>query len=255
MDVAAFIALLPALLLHMVRALAFVAMVPLFGQHGDSRWLRLILAVCLGAFFWWTGDKILPMPGGLVALGGLAVKEGLVGIALGFCVQLLTHVLLAAGEVIGHEMGFAMAQVMDPVTGRSTAIMGQLLQVIGILALFTLDLHHEVIRVLAASYEVLPLGQGVDIAALQSRIQALVSTALDAAVHFAFPVLGVMLVLTAMLAMLARAVPNINLMEFSFGLRILLALAAAFVMLSEGMPALVHAFRGMLAATRQLLAT
>lgn len=237
--------LLPALLLHVVRATAFFAVVPLFGSQGDSRMLRLALGMALATIFWWISPKLVPVAG-LAELALLAAREALVGIAAGYAVSLLTAALVTAGEVVSNEMGFSMAQVLDPLTGKSSPVTASLFEVMGYLLLFGTSLHHDVLRVLAASYDLLPVGKGFDLALVHGRLSALVTDSIEYGLRYAVPILAVMSLLTAALVILARAVPNLNLMEFSWGLRILLALLAACWFLAEGRPFLLDMFADLL---------
>jgi flagellar biosynthesis protein FliR len=61
-------------------------------------------------------------------------------------------------------------------------------------------------------------------------------------------VIAVMLLLSVGMVLLGRAVPAINLMEFGFALRVVVALGLMVLFLAEGSPFLVEAFRGILAA-------
>jgi flagellar biosynthetic protein FliR len=244
--------LLPGLLLHFVRAGAFFVALPLFGVQEDSRMLRLILAVALASIFWWTGDRTIAVPESIAGFGLLAVREACVGFAAGFAVGLLTSALVTAGEVISHEMGFGMAQIVNPATGQNSLVTSQLFEAMGFLLLFQLNAHHEILRVLQIAYETLPVGQGFDIAPVTERLQAMIGDSLEAALHYAAPVLGVMVLVTATLVVLARAVPTINLLEFTFGLRILLALLASAYFLVEGAPFLARMFANLLGQARQL---
>jgi flagellar biosynthetic protein FliR len=166
----------------------------------------------------------------------MTAVDSLVGFAAGFAASMLTHAMSAAGEIISHDMGFAMSQVMDPITGRSHAVMSQLFQTIASLKIFAHDLHHGFIKVLAKTYEWVPVGHGFDMAPVYEKLNSLISFSLHAAMQYAFPVMGALVLLTAVLVMLARAVQNINLMEFSFGLRIGLGIFVAIFFIAEGMP-------------------
>jgi flagellar biosynthetic protein FliR len=244
--------LLPGLLLHFVRAGAFFVAMPLFGMQEDSRMLRLVLAVSLASVFWWTGERAIAVPDSLLGFGLIAVREACVGLAAGFAVGLLTAALVTAGEVISHEMGFGMAQIVNPATGQSSPVTSQLFEAMGYLLLFQLDAHHEVLRVLAVAYETLPVGQEFDVAPIAARLQAMIGDSMEAALHYAAPVLGVMVLVTATLVVLARAVPTINLLEFTFGVRIMLALLASAYFLTEGVPFLARMFANLLGQARML---
>ena len=251
-DLAQFLPFLPSLFLHFVRAGAFFISTPLFGVQRDSRMLRLILGVSLASIFWWIGDRPMLPDVELIDYALLVVREGCIGLAAGFSVRLLTSALVTAGEVISHEMGFGMARIVNPSTGRMSPVTSQLFEVMGYLLIFQLDVHHDVLRVLQIAYEVLPVGSPFDPAPIALRLQAMIGDSLEFALHYAVPVLGVMVLVSATLVVLARAVPHINLLEFSFGLRIMLALLASAYFLAEGTPFLASMFESLLGQARQL---
>ncbi len=232
-----------ALFLHVVRVGAFIAVVPLFGRQSDSFMLRLVLAVALGGVFWWVGDQRVDVPGNVLALGVMAVREAVVGIALGFALSTMTSLLVSAGEIVSSEMGFSMARTMNPESGIDAAVMSQLLQVLGFLLILSFDLHHDALRVLEQTWRACPVGQPFDITPIWEGLKALVGGSVELALQYSFPILGLMLLLSAGMVLLGRAVPAINLMEFGFALRVLLALGAMAYFLAEGAPFLVHTFR------------
>ena len=243
-----------ALFLHLVRAGAFFGSTPLFGRLPDTAFLRLCLALALGSVFWWVGPRQLALPTDLLALGALAVREAFVGLALGFATGLLLAVLVAAGEIVGNEMGFAMAHTINPESGADSTVVAQLFQVFGFLLLLQFDLHHEVLRVLGETYRACPVGQPFAIAPICSGLQALIGASIGIALQYAFPVLGVMLLLTVALVLLGRAVPQINLMEFGYAARALAGLLAAAWFLAAGTPFLLRAFAGLLDGARAMFA-
>lgn len=232
---------LPALLLQVVRMGAFFVGQPMFGNYAESRLLRVVLAVALGALMFWVRPVPIAVPD-LATLAVLAVREAGIGLALGFVLRLVSAGLATAGEVLSHEMGFAMSQVVDPVSGRNTLVLSQLFELIAVLLMFELDLHHDALRAFAAVQDVLPIGAPVDVDAAWNHLHVWVGDSLVFGFRYAMPVLGVMMLLTAVMVMLARAVPTLNLLEFAFGVRILLALLAAVWFLEGGRPLLTQMF-------------
>lgn len=246
MDLLAFEDYAVALFLHMVRAGAFFAVVPIFGRQTDSFILRLVLAISLGGVFWWVGDHHVEVPHNLLALAVMALREGVVGIALAFALSVMTSLLVSAGELISSEMGFSLARTMNPESGVDATVVSQLLQVLGFLLILQLDLHHDALRVLEQTYRACPVGQPFDIEPIWLGLQALIGGSVELAVQYGFPILGLMLLLSVGMVLLGRAVPNINLMEFGYALRVLLALGAMAWFLGEGSPFLIQTFRGVL---------
>ena len=229
--------------LHVLRAGAFFVALPLFGTQRDSRMLRFILAVSLGAILFWVRPVSVDLgTGSILELGILAVQEVIIGMAVGMACNLLALLLSAAGEIVSHEMGFGMARAIDPTTGRSSTVVSQLFQLMGFLLILQLDMHHDMLRLLDMVYDWIPVGTAPDTESIFTGLKDMVAMTLSYALQYALPVMGVMVLLTATLVILARAVSNINLLEFSFGLRIMLALLSSAFFLTEGAPFLQSAF-------------
>jgi flagellar biosynthetic protein FliR len=235
-----------SLFLHVTRVGAFFAVVPLFGRQLDSMMLRLVLSTSLGAVFWWVGDQRVAPPDNLLAAGVMLVREGVVGMALGFALSTLTSLLIAAGDVISSEMGFSMARTMNPESGTDATVVSQLMQVVGFLMILQFDLHHEALRVLEQTFTACRVGQPFAIEPIWLGLKALVGGSVVLAVQYAFPVLGLMLLLSVATVLIGRAVPSINLMEFGFALRVLLALGAMAWLVVGGAPFLLQTFRALL---------
>jgi flagellar biosynthetic protein FliR len=235
-----------AFFLHLVRTGAFFAVVPLFGRQTDSFMPRLVLSIALAAVFWWVGDQRIPAPDGVLVLGGMAVREGVIGVALGFALSTMTSLLVSAGEIVSTEMGFSMARAMNPESGVDATVVSQLLQTLGFLLILHFDLHHDALRVLEQTYRACPIGQPFDLEPIGAGLTELVSGSVVLALQYAFPILGIMLLLSVVMVLLGRAVPSINLQEFGFALRVLVALGALALFLGEGTPFLVQSFRAIL---------
>ena len=235
-----------SLFLHVVRVGAFLAVVPLFGRQVDSMMLRLVLAVSLGGIFWWVGDQRVHVPDNLLALGVMAVREGVVGISLGFALSTMTSLLVSAGEIISSEMGFSMARMMNPESGTDATVMSQLLQVFGFLLILQFDLHHEALRVLEQTFRACRVGEPFDIAPIWEGLKVMVAGSVALALQYSLPMLGLMFLLSVGMVLLGRAVPAINMMEFGFALRVLLALGVMALFLTKGTPFLLDSFQALL---------
>ena len=57
----------------------------------------------------------------------LAVKEAMVGLLLGLIAYIMVSAVQIAGSFIDFQMGFAIANIIDPQTGAQTPLMGQFL--------------------------------------------------------------------------------------------------------------------------------
>ncbi|MBK8979745.1 MAG: flagellar biosynthetic protein FliR [Planctomycetes bacterium] len=244
----------PSVVLHVVRATAFLAALPVLGEHVPSRALRLVLGIAIGAaVFQLAGTPVVSAPS-LPELGLLAAREALIGALAGFAVQCLFAVVAVAGELVGQEMGLTMSRVLDPSSGRQDATLTVLLQTLAFLLFLQLDLHHDVLRVLLATYDHVPVGHGFELAGVVAMLQSTIAAALALGVRLVAPVLALLLLTTVVLVVLARAIPNLNLLEFSFGFRILVALAALLAVQRFAWPFLAAVLRDQLGGLTRLFA-
>ena len=211
--------------LVLVRTSALVLAAPLFGLALPFSGARTGLIVILSAFFYSVAGGPLPDPGGPLVFAAYAARELVIGLALAFVLHGVVLAVRVAGEMIGHEMAFNMATVVDP-QGVSTPLVTQIYEGLFLIGLFALDGHHLVVRALCDSFTRAPIGtiglpQGLGPALLR-----LFADMFTAGLTFAAPVLVVMLLVSLLIGLLARAVPQINVLEVGFTLRIVVALVA-----------------------------
>jgi len=246
-------AVLPGALLHVVRAAALVYLLPVLGARA-AKLPRFVLATALGLCCWWFAGTPSIATASPAAFGALAAGEVVIGSALGFAVRAAFALPQLAGELIANEMGLSMARVMDPTTGTAHTAPAMLFEAGTVLLALELDLHHELVRAIVAANEALPIGSGLDTTAFLPRLTALAARVLTEGLLVVGPVLGVLWLLSVAMALLSRAVPQINLLEFGFGLRALVALAATLVFLPATLAGIERTASELLVAFRGLLA-
>lgn len=252
MDLGPLLGYVTSFLLHCVRVGAFFAVVPMFGRTADSAALRVALTLALGAIFWWVGDQVVEPPVHLLHLGMLSIREAIIGFALGFALSTLTSMLISAGEIISSEMGFSMARAINPDTGADTTVLSQLLQVVGFLLILHFDLHHDAIRILRETFTTCRVGEAFAFGPIWEGLRTLIAMSVMLALQYSLPILGIMMLLSVGMVLLGRAVPAINLMEFGFALRVLVAMALLAYFLVAGAPFLLETFSRLLDQCRAM---
>lgn len=147
-----------------------------------------------------------------------------VGLLLGFASKLVFFALDAAGHMIATEMGLTMSSEFNPMSGTQSSAPGLILYWMAVMIWFSLDLHHWMIAALQRSYTFVPIG-GMHLsgALLQEMIRKSASVFVMA-VQLAAPMIGVSFGLSLVLALLGRAVPQMNVFAESFSIRTLVGL-------------------------------
>lgn len=224
--------------LYLLRTGALLLSAPIFGTASSFTGYRVALVATMSfVMFAATGE---PLPGELTPMvfAAMALREVAIGLAMGFVLTLLQLVVRMAGDMIGQGMGLSMSSQSDPVTGLQTPLISQVYEIFFILGFLAMNGHHVLIRALSDSFLRAPVGDigiGDGMVALIERI---FSATVEAGVTFAAPVMIMLLLLSVLVGVLARVVPQINILEMSFTLRVGLALVAMFVFAPVIAPAL-----------------
>lgn len=223
-----------ALLFTMVRVGAAFVAAPVFGAVSVPLNVRILLTAAIGIL----SMNAVPIeaPGEVFALATfLAVAaEVLVGLALGFILQIAFAAPLVASEVIGVSMGLSFATAINPQTGQSTPALGQFLTILLTLLFLAVDGHLVLVELVVRSYELLPPGQAWLTPGKLQNIALFGGYAFLAGLLLALPVGFLLLCLNIVVGMLSRSAPALNL----FAIGIPASLAMGVLALLVGMPAM-----------------
>jgi flagellar biosynthetic protein FliR len=213
------------------RTGGIVAALPMLGGRTVPPRIKVVLVLMLGLALA-PAIHLPPVPPDAAAMTAGLASELLIGFVIGMAVRLLFSALEIAGEVAGSQMGFSVAQLLDPVTSHSTPMVGQLFTVIASLVFLSLNAHMMVVAAIVSSYESIPpLGATLS-PAVGEEVLHLSQHMFVVAVQLAAPVLVAVALINILLAMLGRAVTQINIFVLSFPLTI----AAGLLVLGLALP-------------------
>jgi flagellar biosynthetic protein FliR len=206
--------------LVLLRGPGFVATAPILGHRSVPAQVKVGLAGVLAVSL--AGSA--PVAPGAAPVLVAAPLELLVGVALGFTLGLGFAVVDAASRLLSIQMGLSLGAVFDPVGGEASTPLEPLFAVMAGLLFLALNLHLAVIRVLAQSFTALPIGGGLPAGLFGSATQ-LIALALELAVRVAMPLALVLLLVELAVAMISRAIPQINVFFLGLPLKILIGIA------------------------------
>ena len=159
-----------------------------------------------------------------------AVTEVLLGLVLSFALVVVLAAFDLTGQMVSYMTGLAFAQVVDPQTGGQTTIFNDLLQMMAILLLFQLNLHHLLLKTVVESFITLPVGSFTLQSATVGRLVLVAGQLFIVAVKLAAPVMVVLLLTQVGFGVIAKFAPRINILITSFPLTI--GVGLFFLMLS-----------------------
>lgn len=163
------------------------------------------------------------------------LKEIILGMVLGISIKFIFAGVQAGGHLAGFNMGFTMAQIVDPQSGFQETVLTQLYFLLSMLIFLAIDGHHWFIRALSYSLEIVPPGGFFLREPLGEHLVRLSGGILIIAVKIAAPILVALFLVQMGLGILAKAAPQINIMMTSFPLIIaagllILALSTLLIM-------------------------
>ncbi len=230
-------------MLIMFRVLAVFMLAPVLSLRSVPSQLKIALAFFITLILWPAHGATLAQPLPWLVFASMVVRESFVGAVIGYSAHLFTAAAEIGGSVVDLQVGFRAANLVNPLTSLPSSIMDQVYFLLASLLFLIVDGHHALIRAVAATYEAIPLGASVSLSGdLGVRLTTAVSSALSAGVRIALPVLAVTLMLDIVLAILSRAVPQIQV--FFVGLPIKLGLGMAVILIT--LPATVAILRRLL---------
>jgi flagellar biosynthetic protein FliR len=218
-----------ALLFAMVRIGAAFIAAPVFSSVQIPLPARIALTGAIGVLVV-NVTKITPPEQVFSLMTFVAVaSEALIGLAIGFVLQIAFSAPLVASEVISMSMGLGFANAVDPNSGSATPAIGQFLTMLLTLLFLAVDGHLVLVDLLVKSYEAMPPGQWLAADKLLG-IAMFGGYAFLAGLLLALPVGFLLLCLNMIVGMLSRAAPALNL--FAVGLPASLAVGVVAILLA-----------------------
>jgi len=235
-------ATIAAFVLYLLRTGALLLTAPIFSTGSSFTGYRVALVASISFVMFGATGGPLPVDVAPMMFMIMALREVAIGLAMAFVLTLLQLVARMSGDMIGQGMGLAMSNQSDPVTGIQTPLVARIYEVIFVIGFLAMNGHHVLLRALGDSFGRAPVGDIGIGGGLVDLIEKFFGAAIEAGVTFAAPVMVMLLLLSVLIGVLARVVPQVNVLDLSFTLRVGLALVAMFVFAPMISPALMHLY-------------
>jgi flagellar biosynthetic protein FliR len=212
------------------RIAGVIMVAPVFGARLVPMRVRLALAVAATVVV----APLVPVtqPFDLTLASGFTVlQEVLIGVAIGFCLQMIFDALIIAGQTIAMSMGLGLATMVDPQRGISVPVISQFFVILGLLIFLSLGGHLATVQLLSDSFTVLPIGQGIGAEGAWT-IAAWGSQMFAGALRIALPAATALLIANIAFGVMSRAAPTLNL--FAVGLPAGLLIGFLLLLLNIG---------------------
>src|SRR5690606_35696733 len=200
----------------MLRISAFYFAIPVVGARTVPARVRIILAL-------FTTILLVPVlpPAPIISFVSLeamvmVVKEIVIGLAMGFMLQVVLHVFVLAGQLIAMKMVLGFAAMNDPSSGVSVTVLSQFYLLLSTLLFLAIGGHIIMIHMLVDSFAVLPIiGPGLT-ADNFIAIVGLGSWMFNIGLVISLPLFTALLVVNMSFGVMSRSAPQMNVFTVGF---------------------------------------
>lgn len=241
-----FFQVIPIFLLIFCRITSFFVVVPILSSRNVPMMFKIGLSVFISLIIFATmglGNPI-PMDGEYILL---IIREMLVGVLLGFLAYIFFTVVQTAGSFMDMQIGFSMASVIDPLTGVSSPMLGNLKYMIAVLLFLSFDGHHYLIRAIIDSYRWIPLDNQLFARIYDGQISNFLFQSLSKMFYLSFqlaaPIIAALFLTDLGLGLLTRVAPQFNIFVIGAPLKMILG----FFLLVILFPELISQFQNLFA--------
>jgi flagellar biosynthesis protein FliR len=221
-------------LLLSVRLGAVFLATPLLAAASVPVTIRVLLVLGLSAalagFAPTVGDAapnaavfVLDHPGAVLQA---AATELALGATLAVGIHLAFATFAVAGRVLDIQIGFGLGQVLDPLSNTQLPILTTLFNQLGVIVFFLANGHHALIRAIAYSLSSFPVGQPWPIEAGYGPILKQVGGLFGLSFALMAPVVFCIFMVELSLGVLARNLPQINMLTIGIQIKIVIGLVA-----------------------------
>lgn len=217
-------------LLILVRITTFIYIAPFYGMRGVPNQVKIGLGIFTSMLVYQMAlPKDLIVYQSVWGYAIIVMKEALTGLLIGFSTSICTSIIGFSGRIIDMETGLSMSNLMDPTTKEMSSITGVFYQYVIMLILIISGMYRYILTALIETFTLIPVNGAVF--QTDRLLVAMVGFMRDYIMigfRICLPVFAVMLLLNAVLGILAKVSPQMNMFAVGMQLKVLVGLCILF---------------------------
>jgi len=235
---------MPVFFLVLCRASGIFLAAPVLSHNTVPTRVKVMLAVLLALIMYPFASRYSGgLPGSVLAYVPLVIKELGLGLIMGFAASLVIAAVQSAGEMMAQQIGLTLSQVASPGFADEEANqISVFLGILGLLLFLVVDGHHWFAEGLAVSFRDIPLGK----VPVRPRAMGVMSREFSGmfinALRIAAPLIAIMFLANVSIAMMAKSVPQMNILMVGYPVKVLIGVVAMLLTFPLMWPVLRAAF-------------
>lgn len=217
-------------LLVMTRITCFIYVAPFFTSGSVPNRVKIGFSFFLSILIYYVTMPHVYVSGGTVlSIALMVIKEASTGLIIGLGAYICQTIVLFAGRIVDMEMGFAMASQMDPATKQEATITGVYYQYMFLMILVVTGLYRYFVSALAETFILIPVGEAVfNFEALNISLIEFLGQYMLIGLRICIPVFCTIMLLNAVLGILAKVAPQMNMFAVGIQLKVFTGLGVLF---------------------------
>ena len=224
------------------RVAALVMSAPVFGAKTVPVRIRLGLSFVVTLILLPGLSKMPAIEVFSIASILVIAQQILIGVVLGFTLQLVLSAVITGGQVIAMQMGLGFAAMVDPQNGAQTPVVSQFYVIMVVLVYLSLNGHLVLFEVLRDTFKTMPVA--VDGLAPDSLMVIVRwgSQIFAGAIGMALPAIASLLVVNFTFGIMTRAAPQLNIFAIGFPITMMLGFGVIWSTLPSVLPQVTTMF-------------
>ena len=192
--------------------------------------VKIGLGVLISALVYQTLTPVHPEYSTVLMYALYVLKEAVTGIIIGYSAAICVAILNFAGHLVDMEIGLSMVSLFDPVSRDSVTISGTYYQYTVLLMLMISGMYQYVLAAIIETFNLIPVSGAVfNSDKILNAMLTFLRDYLALGFRLCLPVFAAMLLLNAILGILAKVSPQLNMFAVGIQLKILLGLGVLFL--------------------------
>lgn len=217
-------------LLIFIRMVSFMHLAPFYGEESIPSRFKVALSIFLSYMVYMITDPVEVQYNTVFQYALIVMKEAVVGLLIGLAASVCMHIVTMAGRLIDMEMGLSAASLMDPTFHDSVTITGILYKYAFLALLITSGMYQYIIKAVIETYTLIPVnGARFALGTILKDMISFLGQYFMIGFQIALPVFAVILVMNAVLAILAKVAPQMNLFAVGMQIKILAGLGVLYL--------------------------
>ncbi|MCR5107876.1 MAG: flagellar biosynthetic protein FliR [Lachnospiraceae bacterium] len=220
-------------LLIFTRMSSFIVSCPFFSSRNIPRRFKAGFAMFVSYLVYGVVPHTPLVYSTVYGYAALVLKEAMCGLIIGMGANICESILQFAGKISDMEIGISMVQLFDPSTREARGFTGTIYQYGVTLIMVISGMHYYFIRAIIETYTLIPLGKQVfDSQRMTRSIVLFLSDYMSISFRICIPVIVSIMLVNAVLGILVKTAPQINM--FSVGIQIKIVVGFAVIFFTIG---------------------